>query len=228
MNPKETVPFLLPSLDEITLGIQRYAGVLHEQKSNRVLSEKISQIAKDVPTVLAPRSLLKKTTIIAFKKNTLTGECISIASRRLVSFVSSMNRPAFLYGFALTMGQQIDRLVAQCQRTSWSKALFLDAAGSFFVGHYADLVEKHLRNELSLQGFELSARFSPGYCDWNVGQGQTAISQFLMPQSIGIKISPAGAMSPLKSITGIVVAAASMPMRKPCAWCDESNCPYRH
>lgn len=223
----ETVSFLPPVRDRFIRGIRQFAGIEDEHKDGRALTDTIARTAADVLTVLAPRALLGKKMLTACTARSLTAEGLVIASVKLAGLVSAMDRPAGLYGFALTLGEEIDGLIAQAQQNSWAEALLLDAAGSFLVEHYADLVEEHLRAELARSGLETSARFSPGYCDWDLRRGQAHLARFLKPASIGIAMLASGAMSPRKSLTGIVVAAASMPARTPCAWCQKPVCPYR-
>jgi cobalamin-dependent methionine synthase I len=140
---------------------------------------------------------------------------------------ATMHQGAFMYGFALTLGDQLDELVARAQRSSLAEALVLDAAGSFLVEHYAGLLEESLEKDLSRQGLLLSASFSPGYCDWDLRQGQEELFRFLSPQDIGIDLHDSGMMSPVKSMTGIFVASPEMPERTPCGLCLKGECPHR-
>jgi len=48
-------------------------------------------------------------------------------------------------------------------------------------------------------------RFSPGYCGWNV-KGQKQLFEYLHPEEVGITLGESFLMTPLKSISGVLVA----------------------
>jgi len=187
----------------------------------------LAQAADAAMAVAAPRSLLKQTGITGVEESVLLGREVTILSRELCRLIGSMHEADSIYGFALTLGHELDALIAQTQPTSLAQALFLDAAGSFLAEHYAGQMEDYLRRMLAQRGLELSARFSPGYSDWEIAHGQRELFHFLRPESIGIGISASGVMSPMKSITGICIAAARVPHRTPCSFCHKKDCRSR-
>lgn len=219
--------FVPPTRDELIEGIRIASGLMGPSSNRQVLSDMLTQAADAVPAVLAPRSLLKKTDITGFEAGILTGREVSIDSKKLCRLIAGMDQAAYIFAFALTLGGELDTLIAHSQRASLTRALFMDAAGSFLAERYAAQMEDHLRVTLSEQGLELSARFSPGYCDWEIVQGQRELFRFLSPQSIRIILLPSGVMLPLKSITGICIAAVHAPFRTPCAGCHKKRCRYR-
>jgi len=48
--------------------------------------------------------------------------------------------------------------------------------------------------------------YSPGYCGWHVS-GQARLFRFLQPERIGISLNASALMEPLKSVSGVLVAA---------------------
>lgn len=48
--------------------------------------------------------------------------------------------------------------------------------------------------------------YSPGYCGWHVS-GQAKLFEVLRPESIGIRLNSSFLMEPLKSVSGVLVAA---------------------
>jgi hypothetical protein len=48
--------------------------------------------------------------------------------------------------------------------------------------------------------------YSPGYCGWHVS-GQAKLFEVLRPQRIGISLNASHLMVPLKSVSGVLVAA---------------------
>jgi cobalamin-dependent methionine synthase-like protein len=64
--------------------------------------------------------------------------------------------------------------------------------------------------------------YSPGYCGWHV-TGQRRLFAALQPHDVGITLSASCLMSPLKSVSGVLVAgdAAVHRFRPKFAFCDE-------
>ena len=229
MGNKELCPpdFIPPTRDALIAGIWKASGTAPTSRNSRTITDMLARVADAAMSVVDPRSLLKQTEITGVEESVLTGREVSIACRELCRLMASMDQPDSIFGFALTLGGELDALIVQTQRKSLAGALFLDAAGSFLAEQYAAQVEDHLRVALALQGLELSARFSPGYSDWDIACGQPELFRFLLPQTIGISLWPSGMMSPFKSITGICIAAAHVPPRTPCESCHKQDCRYR-
>jgi hypothetical protein len=90
-----------------------------------------------------------------------------------------------------------------------------------------DQLDRHISGSLGAEGYETTARFSPGYCDWDVGQGQEELFRFLEPESLGVRRTSAGMMIPQKSISAALIGAREVPLRYPCPFCAKEDCPYR-
>ena len=219
--------FIPPARDELIAGIRKACGATQTSLNRRALTDMLEDAADAVTDALEPRSILKRTDITGLEQGVLSGREVSVASRKICRIVAGMDRAASIFGFALTLGAGLDALTARTQRTSLSRALFLDAAGSFLAERWAVRIEDHLRSALAHQDLELSARFSPGYCDWDIESGQRELFRFLSPEVIGISLLPSAMMSPVKSITGICIAAGRVPHRTPCAECRKQHCRYR-
>ena len=106
------------------------------------------------------------------------------------------------------------------------QALMLDSAASVLTDLYADQIQQQFKCYYEKQKLQSSARFSPGYCDWPMKEGQAALIPFLQPDSIGISASDSGMMTPRKSITAVVITAEQMPTASPCFLCVR-DCAHR-
>jgi hypothetical protein len=49
--------------------------------------------------------------------------------------------------------------------------------------------------------------YSPGYCGWHI-TGQRKLLAFLKPEQIGISLNKSCLMTPIKSVSGVLVAGA--------------------
>jgi len=73
--------------------------------------------------------------------------------------------------------------------------------------------------------------YSPGYCGWHLS-GQEKLFQFLHPERIGISLNDSYLMTPLKSITGVLVGGkkeihifkSNYPF---CSYCKDRSCAER-
>jgi cobalamin-dependent methionine synthase I len=141
--------------------------------------------------------------------------------------VKGLKEPEVLCLFVVTSGKDLEMEINENQEESLFRAYLLDAVGSVVAESLADQVERQVSALLGAQGYQTTARFSPGYCDWELGEGQEALFRFLKPESVGVRRTPAGMMIPQKSISGALVGAREVSWRSPCAFCPTEDCPYR-
>lgn len=102
-----------------------------------------------------------------------------------------------------------------------------DVIGSEIVEAAADLMQDSLERRMAEKGFNITNRFSPGYCGWDVAEQHKLFS--LMPENFcRIHLSDTALMEPIKSVSGIIGIGVNV-KRKPytCNLCDMKNCIYR-
>jgi cobalamin-dependent methionine synthase I len=84
----------------------------------------------------------------------------------------------------------------------------LDAVASTAAEMAADAVERNYLKRLRVENQEANStavlRYSPGYCGWHVS-GQKKLFEFLQPAEIGITLLESFLMTPLKSISGVLL-----------------------
>lgn len=149
---------------------------------------------------------------------------VRVQSARWTHVVRKAIEPRQLYCFILTLGHAFDRLKTAA---GLFEAYVLDGLGSEMVERAADCVEKALRVWCATRNQECSRRFSPGYCDWPLAQGQEPLAAFLSPAAIGVTVLSSGAMIPSKSISAAVITARALPLPCPCPVCGQADCPWR-
>jgi hypothetical protein len=109
------------------------------------------------------------------------------------------------------------------------QATVLDAIGSVAAEEVAEFVQGKVREIADDQGLAISQRFSPGYCDWDIGQ-QRRLFWAVGGDSMGIHLTDGCLMIPRKSISGIIGIGprdGSVDNYNPCRTCDKHNCPGR-
>lgn len=101
-----------------------------------------------------------------------------------------------------------------------------DVIGSVAVDKAMDKVQSEAEKEFKKQNLNISDRFSPGYCDWSVGEQQKLFA-LLPPDFCGITLSDSSLMSPIKSVSGIIGIGKDLAQKGyQCNWCNDLNCYY--
>jgi hypothetical protein len=112
--------------------------------------------------------------------------------------------------FAATIGEPVSSMIQELfQENDPATACMLDGIASERAEAAADLLAAAFRDLLLERGTaDPSMRalaYSPGYCGWHI-TGQGKLFSFLKPEQIDITLSPTSLMSPIKSVSGVLVA----------------------
>ena len=130
----------------------------------------------------------------------------------------------------VTIGKYLEETTSKLARDRLMlQATVLDAIGSDAVEKVADAVQDRIKEIAGTMGLVISRRFSPGYCDWNIGQ-QRMIFHALTGNTIGVRLTGECLMIPQKSISGIVGIGSSkkhIENYNPCKFCNKQDCPGR-
>jgi hypothetical protein len=113
--------------------------------------------------------------------------------------------------FAVTLGEAVsDEISLLFGQNDFARGAMLDAAASLGADLAAEEVERQCerqwRSSQRIDSGTAVMRFSPGYCGWHVS-GQKRLFARLNPERIGIRLNDSYLMQPLKSVSGVIVAA---------------------
>ena len=127
--------------------------------------------------------------------------------------------------FALTIGNNLEEMICQLAEDGLMvQAAVLDAIGSIAVEKVADSLQDRISEVASANRLFTSRRFSPGYCDWDVGQ-QRMLFRTLNSDTAGIRLTGRCLMIPQKSISGIIgIGPSEVEDYNPCKTCDKHDC----
>lgn len=131
---------------------------------------------------------------------------------------------------AVTLGPEIDRLLAKNSVTNMADAVIMDACASTAIENVADNFEQDLRKEVEAEGLYLTDRFSPGYGDLPLSAQKQLCAALDTARRIGLTLSPSMLMIPGKSVTAILgISDAPKALRKRgCESCSLfRTCMYR-
>ncbi len=112
--------------------------------------------------------------------------------------------------FAATMGEEVSGKIGELFRDNEpAMGFMLDAIASERAELAAAMVADHYLEALLDGGAALSPTailaYSPGYCGWHI-TAQRKLFARLQPERIGITLNDSCLMTPLKSISGVLVA----------------------
>jgi len=118
----------------------------------------------------------------------------------------------YLALFALTLGNEIvDTINDLFNKKDFALGAMLDSVASMAADKSVQILENYLFNNLSKRNLtrndSIVLGYSPGYCGWDLS-GQKKLFQFLNPGEIDITINDSFLMSPLKSVSGVLVHAS--------------------
>jgi hypothetical protein len=112
-----------------------------------------------------------------------------------------------LHLFAVTIGKNItEEINKYFDQNEFPIGSFIDSGASLTADNIVEVLENQVQvtfpNRLS------TLAYSPGYCGWHVS-GQKKLFQFLKPDKIGITLNDSCLMTPLKSVSGVLVSGPS-------------------
>jgi hypothetical protein len=114
-----------------------------------------------------------------------------------------LQRAKSVYLFILTIGGNLEKRVEDyINSNSLFAAQVADALGSIYVEALADFFMKDIEFRIERDGFMLSARYSPGYCDISISE-QKKLFDLLKSENKYVILNDSLQMIPEKSISGI-------------------------
>ncbi|MEL7587492.1 MAG: vitamin B12 dependent-methionine synthase activation domain-containing protein [Prolixibacteraceae bacterium] len=102
-----------------------------------------------------------------------------------------------------------------------------DVAGSFIAEAAGDKMQQMIAQQVSVAGFKITNRYSPGYCQWPVA-GQQVLFSLFNGKTGGVSLSPSSLMTPVKSISGLIGIGQQVTYRDyQCEICKMKDCTFR-
>jgi hypothetical protein len=215
-----------PRAEDILTGAIGHLGYPGPEAVSDHISQQIAQGIAECLSLARVESMCRAADFSGLKKTAIRGDGLCLETVNWTRLAARMSDIREICGFAVTLGRAVDDRIKELGKTAMLQALMLDTAASVLAELYADRIQQEIGRHYQDKGLESSARFSPGYCDWPLKEGQEALMGFLQPEAIGIQVSSSGLMIPRKSVTGAVIAAVRVPMPGPCFLCAR-ECSHR-
>lgn len=130
--------------------------------------------------------------------------------------------------FLCTAGEWIGRMSKESmQEGDMLKGYIYDIIGSEIADMAADLMQDRLKEALAHDRKNITNRYSPGYCEWNVSE-QHKLFRLLPDNYCGIRLTTSALMDPIKSVSGIIGIGEKVRYNPyTCNLCDMKDCLYR-
>ncbi|MFQ5791605.1 MAG: vitamin B12 dependent-methionine synthase activation domain-containing protein [Acidobacteriota bacterium] len=189
-----------------TASALRRQGIPH----GTVVSHRITELSREATELFheaaSPAGILSELSVPEFDA-IFVGEGQNAQDAVLQSIYP---RAANLALYALTMGAEVSRKIeALFDQSDFALGYMLDAVASLAAERAVTLSEKQYSDELAQRepadGERSVLSYSPGYCGWHIS-GQKKLFERLKPARIGITLNDSYLMTPIKSVTGLLVA----------------------
>ena len=152
---------------------------------------------------------------------------ITAHSQNLARHLAGCRRAALL---AATIGAEADTLIRRFSVQDMEKAVIAQAICAAMIEAYCDEVESELAQKPEFDGLRPTARFSPGYGDFDIVH-QKDILNMLHCSVIGLTLTDGYMLIPSKSVTAVIgflpeKKCAAEVMGK-CDRCADTQCKFR-
>lgn len=136
-----------------------------------------------------------------------------------------LNKSSNIALMVATIGDQLEILSKKLFKIGdYFEGYVVDLAASELVEKTADMLQQKLEQIVSKEGFNITNRYSPGYCGWDVSD-QKKLFSFFPKDFCGIKLTESSLMIPIKSISGVIGIGKSVKKEDyDCKICDIDFC----
>lgn len=193
-----TIDEITPAKSEVftSMGIEESVPVPEDV---RFLYEETMKIFNDL---VKPIGLIKQIDKDSFEE-LLKGEGQNESKFPLQDIVAKASHLAL---FVFTLGEQLSHEIQQLLRNKdYPTGYMLDIIASRSAELATVIQEKRFIENINFASNQKALLYSPGYCGWHI-TAQQKIFAYLKPEEINVKLNESSLMSPVKSVTGIMIA----------------------
>lgn len=142
---------------------------------------------------------------------------------------SQLKRAEYIALFVCSIGKSVEQLSKESMdRGDLLEGYVFDLIGSEAAEATAGFLHETIKEASIREGFNITNRFSPGYCNWSVKE-QFRLFGFFPKDYAGIKLTESALMNPIKSVSGIVGIGENVKFKPyTCSMCSDQNCIYRN
>ncbi len=207
---------------KIELDEEEILRLLSSKKGNRIKKKISSNLINDIrETMKSSLELIKPKAIYDIvESSSLKPKFLFKESEKTVLAVCTIGRDLENKGSKLISKGEL------------SKGVIVDAIASHAAEQTAEYVNRTIIEVIKdeIKGKKVTLRFSPGYCQWELGKGQEMIFNLLETDKIGVSLSKSMLMTPIKSVSFAINIGEEVDAElgtRSCSSCSMLNCAYR-
>jgi hypothetical protein len=212
-----------PNLHNVARGL----GLSPGTASQRRWFDTIDELARTLPRLIRPRGIFRIDRVARLQARVLELESGVVFRGAVGRFLQHAELVAT---FVVTIGSAVERLSRGWLRAGKIvRGVVANTIASEAVESAADRLQDDVRTWALGRGFEITPRYSPGYCGMDVQQ-QIPLFASLPTHRINVRLTPSCLMLPVKSVSGLIgigPVAQVGPADYPCRFCDHPTCMQR-
>jgi hypothetical protein len=130
--------------------------------------------------------------------------------------------------FVTTIGRNVENKSSECfQEGNMLEGYIYNLIGSEIAESAAEYIQNKIKETVAAEMFQITNRFSPGYCNWDVKE-QFQLFNLLPKEFDEISLTESGLMNPVKSVSGIIGIGKNVKYGAyKCKFCKDEKCIYR-
>ena len=224
---------MVKAIKDFEIGIDkdevcRYLGYRKDQGPNSSISSLIDEELDEAYDLIQPLCFYELMNIRRVRKpRVILEDGLTITSEVLSRVLSHCHQVVI---FVVNIGQGLEARVAQLMNEGQMlRATILDAIGSEVAEKTACYLQDKVRELANSNGAEITLRYSPGYCDWDITE-QRVLFQAMNSAPLGVNLTEECLMVPRKSVSGIIGLGhleKRWPRYSPCRFCTQMDCQSR-
>ncbi|MFR9503144.1 MAG: vitamin B12 dependent-methionine synthase activation domain-containing protein [Rikenellaceae bacterium] len=202
---KVDVSALTPSREEIL----RTMGIVNSEP-DEVTRTLIDDMMAELRGCIQARFAYHFTESVDFTYGKIIRDCLKDADRYVV--------------VVATIGQEVDDLLHEYQKTDIVKAFVADAIASEMAEATIRKAAEYIEGILE-EGEKMSNSYSPGYCGWLLKEQRKLFAYFQPEIPCGVVLNDSCLMLPIKSVSALMVIGPRV-VKAPygCEICTKSDC----
>jgi hypothetical protein len=208
--------------------VHRYLGYVAQREPTAHISSVVDQQIAEAYELIQPRysCVIREVDSVDGSRISVRGTNTVFSSKIIARRILSKCSKAAI--FLTTIGPTLEQRVSQLMDEGETlKGVVLDAVGSEAVEEVACWLEGSVRDTAAASGADVSLRYSPGYCDWDIKE-QKVLFSALDGDLHGVELTEDCLMMPRKSISGIMGIGFDPAITlSPCLFCNKKDCPSR-
>ena len=179
--------------------VLRYLGYHDKTPDKRILSL-INHIKAELNECVNQKSACEITDCLIDGASVTMG-CLKIQSEDLSKHLTGCRKTAL---FAATLGAGADTLIRRYSAADMEKAVIAQAICTAMIEAYCDEIESKIASMAMAEELFLTARFSPGYGDFNVIYQQDLLHLLDCGKRIGLTLTEGYMLIPVKSVIAVI------------------------